>query len=396
MIKKSPGQNTSYYPTVDFLRGLGALVILVWHYHHFYFTKPYFSAETGQPTWVYEAQPFYQILWPFYHHGAWAVQFFWLLSGFVFAHVYASKKTSAHSFFVLRLSRLYPLHIITLLTITALQAISHFHFGQFQILAINDAYHFFLHLFFASNWGFEKGYSFNSPVWSISVEEVAYWFFWLVAARKGNLTSQKSIVLTIAAFLLLRNSGLIGQCIFYFFSGATAYLLHQSAQNTQKRVAIIIGSMAIACACFLQHMGYIDSIKMKAKYHPQVLHAAMMFSFLSLMLFAALLDELKTLKKFNGEMLFLGSVTYSTYLWHLPIQVLVIMLMDAMQYDRSVFNSGVALMTFIVSMIVIGRLSYTKIEQPIQLLMRKRLLQGSAASMDAEVSPVQQRGRLPQ
>ncbi|WP_162888633.1 acyltransferase [Dechloromonas sp. HYN0024] len=188
-------QNTQckYFPAVDFLRGLGAFVILVWHYHHFYFVQPYFSPETGNPVWDFDVQPFYGWLWPFYHYGAWAVQFFWVISGFVFAHVYSNKKTGAKTFFIFRMSRLYPLHIITLAFISVLQYGSLYSTGKFQILAINDAYHFFLHLLFASNWGFEKGYSFNSPVWSISVEEIAYWCFWIIAARHGNFSAGKSL-----------------------------------------------------------------------------------------------------------------------------------------------------------------------------------------------------------
>lgn len=374
MNKPAADTSTKYYPTIDFLRGLGALVILVWHYHHFYFTKPYFSIETGQPSWSYEAQPFYGLLWPLYHHGAWAVQFFWLLSGFVFAHVYANKKTDAYSFFVLRISRLYPLHLITLLTIAALQAISHFCFGKFQILAINDAYHFILHLFFASNWGLEKGYSFNSPVWSISVEEIAYWFFWIIAASKGNLTTKKSILLSVIAFLLLRKSGLIGQCIFYFFCGATAYMLHREARSKKHRVTMIIASLTLSGALFALHSGYFDSINIKEKYHPQILHAAMMLAFFSAILTAALTDDLGTMKKFNSKMLFLGSVTYSTYLWHLPFQVLILIILDGTKYDRSIFNNWITLTTFIATMVIIGRFSYKKIEQPVQLRIRSRFL----------------------
>ena len=69
-------RNLPYYPAIDFFRWLGALVILIWHYHHFYFEKPYFGPTNGSPSWIFEAQPFYDYLLLPYHHGMWAVQFF--------------------------------------------------------------------------------------------------------------------------------------------------------------------------------------------------------------------------------------------------------------------------------------------------------------------------------
>ena len=36
---------------------------------------------------------------------------------------------------------------------------------------------FILNFFLVSGWGFEKGPSFNGPVWSVSVEIIIYFFF---------------------------------------------------------------------------------------------------------------------------------------------------------------------------------------------------------------------------
>ena len=80
-------KTVKYFPLVDFLRGMGAIVVLIWHYHHFQFTVPYFGPENGQPLWNFQIQPFYELLKIPYHYGMFAVHFFWLLSGFVFAFV---------------------------------------------------------------------------------------------------------------------------------------------------------------------------------------------------------------------------------------------------------------------------------------------------------------------
>ena len=73
-------------------------------------------------------------------------------------------------FFVNRFTRLYPLHFITLIIVAVLQFFSFKSLNQFMIFDYNDIYHFFLNIFFISSWGFEKGMSFNQPIWSVSYE----------------------------------------------------------------------------------------------------------------------------------------------------------------------------------------------------------------------------------
>ncbi len=58
---------------------------------------------------------FYGPLKLYYEHGFWGVDLFFVLSGFIFFHLYrrpiAEGRTSAGRFFALRFSRLYPLHL---------------------------------------------------------------------------------------------------------------------------------------------------------------------------------------------------------------------------------------------------------------------------------------------
>ena len=126
---------------VDFIRGISALVVLVWHYQHFFWTP-----QTGLDI-DKTAQPFYALLMPFYTNGYWAVQLFWMISGFVFAYVYAQRKTDAVTYFTNRFSRLYPLHFVTLIIVAVLQYISMKCLGYFQIASFNDIWHFFLNIF---------------------------------------------------------------------------------------------------------------------------------------------------------------------------------------------------------------------------------------------------------
>ncbi len=162
---------------IDALRGAAAIVIVVFHYHHFYL------ADAGgraliPPT---ETFPYSSFLKPLFEPiASRAVELFWLISGFVFAHVYLRRRTSAWEFSFARLARLYPLHLVTLLYVAGIQAISMASQGHWQIYDNNDARHFVLQLFMASNWiSWSEGLSFNGPIWSVSLEIVVYGLFFL-------------------------------------------------------------------------------------------------------------------------------------------------------------------------------------------------------------------------
>ncbi len=113
----------AFFSGIDILRALAAVIILIWRYQHFYFT-----AETkivdGLGVIDRTVQPLYWLLYPIYLHGYWAVGFFWAISGFVFSKVYAGRETPADTFAVARFARLYPLHLVTLITIACLQILS--------------------------------------------------------------------------------------------------------------------------------------------------------------------------------------------------------------------------------------------------------------------------------
>jgi peptidoglycan/LPS O-acetylase OafA/YrhL len=115
---------------VDVLRGVAALVIVVFHYHHFYLADAFDRA--GVP--ALESFPYAAVLAPLYSAvAAKAVEVFWLISGFVFAHVYMRRPVTGWNFFVARFARLYPLHFATLLYVAALQIWSLQGAGHWQI-----------------------------------------------------------------------------------------------------------------------------------------------------------------------------------------------------------------------------------------------------------------------
>ena len=114
-------------------------------------------------------------------NGWTAVDLFFVLSGFVFAHVYLSKELLAgpgalKDFAIARLARLYPLHIVTLCLALAM----------FPAAQDNTGSAFLFHVLMLQALAEPVRHTFNGPAWSVSVEMFCYAAFvagWAHAMR---------------------------------------------------------------------------------------------------------------------------------------------------------------------------------------------------------------------
>ena len=93
-------------------------MVLFWHYQHFFVppVERHFNVNRA-------IQPWYETLGWLYNHGHTAVQYFWAVSGFVFAHVYLADANYKARFWPARIARLWPLHLLTLCLMAILQGI---------------------------------------------------------------------------------------------------------------------------------------------------------------------------------------------------------------------------------------------------------------------------------
>ncbi len=106
------GFYTNYFVSLDLLRFICATSIVFWHYQGFYSGN-----QNSLVSFMAEDQPFYSYFKLFYNQTFLAVPIFWIISGIVLSHVYLNYKSTIDikSFITNRFSRLYPLHIITLI-----------------------------------------------------------------------------------------------------------------------------------------------------------------------------------------------------------------------------------------------------------------------------------------
>jgi peptidoglycan/LPS O-acetylase OafA/YrhL len=353
LFEQPPNPEPGRLHVIDLARGLAAFAVLFYHYQFFYYTEPVIRTLTQAEA---RSEPYYRWLSLLYDHGNFAVQFFWLISGFVFAAVYIGSKKTTREFVVARVARLYPLHLVTLCVVAALQAISLNMTGQFQIYPKNDVYHFVLNLFFASFWGLQKGPSFNAPIWSVSLEVLVYGLFWLtlpILFRRGVVgPAALAAVAWVAAFLIPGHLPLLRECVFYFFAGATTYLLFRQWHGTP---AILFG----AALCF----GIAGVAVLMTVATPFALLAAGVPGVLIGALLACCGVEAIPLGRHAARTRWIGDLTYGTYLWHIPIIIVILLVFSRVEGSRAVANQPWFLLAFLVLVVAVARLSFILIEK---------------------------------
>jgi len=348
----------SHLYVIDLARGLAAFAILFYHYQAFY----YVNVSARMSPADAPSQPFYAWLYPLYEDGHYAVQFFWLISGFVFAAVYVSRRVTTRSFVVNRLARLYPLHLLTLCIVAVLQAISFRMTGAFQIYPCNDAYHFVLQLFFASFWGLQKGPSFNHPIWSVSLEVLVYGLFWVTLPflfRRGLLGPVALAALGwLMAFQFPGHMPLLRQCVFYFFAGTVAYLIFNHWRGRPAILFAIAAVLMTATAAIpIPSIPFYDSVTI-----PLLCLSV---------IFACCWLEALSVGDHIHRARWVGDSTYGIYLWHIPIQIVALVALEKFDPARSVIRQPWWLFGFLVIVVTVARVSFLYFERPMRTWLRR-------------------------
>jgi peptidoglycan/LPS O-acetylase OafA/YrhL len=353
---------------LDIMRGFAAVSVLLWHYQHFFFIEPGHIAPGFSP----EIQPLYALFWPFYGNGDKAVWLFFELSGFVFFYTYfdriRSGLVSFSSFVLLRFSRLYPLHLLTLVFVLACQVAYVQTVGHQFVYPYNDVKHFALQLFFISNWGFEDGFSFNGPVWSVSVEVMLYIVFFC-----GAQIVRKPIMLACVGtaigggiwYSFSQTAGLIGQGAFCFFAGGLLYCLLARWRFLRHRC------VEVATVCFCVVGAYFVALSFKMFQSPDQLNAS-----LCILLFPPLIVLLASLQvvgpNLGRSLRVMGDISYGLYLLHFPMQ-LFIRLIDERYSLGLNYEKEQTVLLFLALTVCVSLMVHYGFERPSKRYIRRLL-----------------------
>jgi peptidoglycan/LPS O-acetylase OafA/YrhL len=352
---------------IEILRFLCAFGVLIWHFQHFFFRGAW-QPEVG--TALRHALPLYRPLMLFYEYGNRAVPFFWVISGYIFYWHYAeSVRTGAVSFgnyWLRRFSRLYPLHLATLIFVATAQYIYWRSHGVTFIYGSNTKGEFVAQLLFASNWLTGSPPSFNGPIWSVSIEVLIYLCFFGVARAFGSRATPAAIaaVAFVLGFPILRKvlDPQVFYCGVYFFAGGVAQRLASRKLALPAAAGAAIVTIALAA---LVHLPPAAAVLGRPLNDLAVLILAT-----SLVIAMTKLGE-TTLHAPFGRLAFLGNATYSSYLIHFPLQLLTVIVIDRVGISRTIFYSPIALLVYLGVVVGAGLLVHRYFEMPAQDTIRR-------------------------
>lgn len=359
---KTPGPIQRFY-FLDTLRGFASFSVLIWHYQHFYFNN-----TERPPDFDRTVQPGYTILKPLYDYGDLAVYLFFILSGFIFFSLYsngiAQRSVSLKAFVLNRFSRLYPLHILTLLLTFGLQ-MAHFQFfDSYFVYKYNDLKHFLLQLGFMSYWGFQDGHSFNGPIWSVSVEILLYGMFFVFC----RFIPLKLKFLILACLLGLIIGGIhVGAGILCFFVGG---LLHWLFEHHHRSSGSDFSNKWLPgfAVCLASIVFYLSTFARSSHFK---IHIACVNILPAVVYFLAWLQV--RFPDRGKSVAASGDMTYASYLLHFPLQIIFHILFVLYGF----FDPAkiITLIAFVCVTYALSYLVYRTFELPAKNFMRDWLIE---------------------
>ena len=254
-------------------------------------------------------------------HGALAVDFFFVLSGFVLARSLMRRERSFLRFARERFARLYPLHLLTLAVLVAFTAWT-------RPLDSFDATQAMLHAAFVNGLGFTHEPSWNWPSWSISVEfavNIAVVYF----LATFDLRKTAVLIVAVCAFYFMRYRqdfahatienrffvsdglirGVMDISLGYIVYGAYGYLRSSPWRQhgaLRGMTYAALGGAAIILFC--------PSFRLYAFTSVGLMSTAILLLPVTRTRLAALLGA--------GPLPLLGAASFSVYLWHAPLLVM--------------------------------------------------------------------------
>ncbi len=291
------------------LRFFAALVVVI---HHFGYFAPY-------PVEEYTS---------FLKKGYLAVDFFFILSGFILTHAYTASyltgRFSRHDFLLRRFARIYPVHIV-MLTLMAVVAMTPLHFGPIKDWPGEYPWDLLFHnIILIQGWGIDDTLGFNIPSWSISAEWFAYLLFPFLLPLCVRLSPAFLLICSGAAYVGLwlvsnhidplrpltefTNDFSIFRIMPAFVLGMALYRFKAvRASNNMAGWGIIVYA-GIAALCM--HKGFIDILTIPC--------------FALIIVWAADLDRLgRSSWLARPWPVWLGEISYALYMVHYPVMVLV-------------------------------------------------------------------------
>ena len=336
---------------LDGIRGLAALGVVVYHYHK----------HLG-------GAPFEAALFPVYRGGLLFVDLFFVLSGFILAQVYSyeARYPALRPAVVSRIARLYPLHLLTLCAVAALQKVHVLLTDHCFVYVYNDWRHLALNLFMLNESGLQRGFSFNGPSWSISTEFIVNVIFLAVALRNPKRALVLGLALVGGMIALNAAVGWVEpphwfepfsrlvRCFLSFGAGLVLRWIHERTRSMRVPGWIVEPVLSGTVVVMLYFMSRPE--------RPAAYFALTLAVFPAMILLSLRSGVLGGLLR-TRPIVHLGHISFSVYLLHYPLELLVTDV-AALTGVRPLFDSPLALVAAVGGCIAASHVTWKYFEMP--------------------------------
>lgn len=365
-----------FFGGLESLRGLAALYVMLFH------LTPLLKSPALSNNFI--------------KNGYLMVDLFFVLSGFVICHTYGAKINSGKEivrFMFLRFGRLYPLHLATLLLFLGVETakyVGEVKYGmvphETRAFSFSNAPAFVANLFLVQPFLPFANLTFNHPSWSIGTEFYTYVIFALVIYFSPNRTSIRLLaaaIIALAVFLLCfyhsyylsPQAGLsFLRCVLGFFTGLLAYEAFLTGGWISKGsdpvgLGLVFILTAILCFKHPQCVGWDYSV-------------LPVFALLIIVVAGSTAGLISNVLN-SSPLRWLGKVSYSIYMVHLFVEMIVsrlyapsvTLLAKFTKSFMSVHTLGLYLGFFFILLtiflvLVLSQFTYQWIELPFQKKFR--------------------------
>ena len=343
----------SHLACLDGLKGICACIIaFCWHYRHFPLSAGF---------------PFHRILTVSFDNGWCIVDLFFILSGLGMMIGYADRaferRISFRDFISKRLRRLYPTFLLGTLATLLLELIYLNRNGTTFVYGYFDVYHFYLNLLLLQNGYLGTDASFDSPSWCLSICVLCYLLFYLVLTRvKKRHHIYGWFALTALIGLAIVRSGvdvpilnvMTGRGLASFSVGVLLYGVYERRDSFRAdRLGYVTLALFIVSYLLLRlRPEFIGSLQM-----------SFIFGIApSLVLGVLFLPWLARLFAFK-PLVFLGKISIAIYLFHFPVQCLIMLLNQALSLNIN-FSSHAMWLIYVAAVIAVAALYNLLLQKP--------------------------------
>ena len=358
--RKAVSEKLPYIKPLNAIRGAAALIVVFFHIYKLDF----FSKQLDLCC---------------FSKGYFAVDMFFILSGFVLMHVYSGKFPAVnfknyYSFMVSRLARIYPVHFVMTGILVCFELVKLFVLKTPAFTEYKSIPSLFTSLLMVQAWHIHSISPWNGVSWSISAEWFCYLFAPFIIAfwdKSRNLAVGLFLFFVPAIFLtqytvlihkeeLTFEAGLLRIAV-EFFMGLAVYGAYAALRN-KKMNSIAIDAGAWFCLTALLTSSYLQIPALGMIY---LCGALILFSSLSTGFFSKLLS--------HRSLFYFGEISYSMYLAHGVLFYNVFNKFMEQHPAQSPVTAILDIILFASITIACGALSYHGIEKPAREWLRKNL-----------------------